>query len=94
MNAIRRVQIRQYNDSQVLEFFNTHRVGFRLVGDHLFIIRSRDRDVAAGPADWLAIASDGEVEVERGEYARRAQQAIARANNARRERNKVVQATN
>ena len=48
MNVIARVQIHQYNDPEILEFFIRHRVEFRLVGDHLFIIRSRKRDVAAG----------------------------------------------
>ena len=92
MTLISRVQIRQYNDADILEFFDTHRVEFRLLGDHLFIIRSRSRDLAAGPGDWLGTGPDGEVEVQQGDYARRARQAITRAKSARRERNKVVQA--
>jgi len=94
MSVIHRVQIHQYNDPEVLEFFNGHRVEFRLVGDHLFIIRSRERDLAAGPGDWLVAAPGGEVEVERGDYALRARRAITRARKARRERTTVVQATN
>jgi len=94
MSVIHRVQIHQYNDSEVLEFFNGHGVEFRLVGDHLFIIRSRERDLAAGPGDWLVAAPGGEVEVERGDYALRARRAITRARKARRERTTVVQATN
>jgi hypothetical protein len=92
MKVIPRVQIHQYNDPEILEFINGHGVEFRLVGDHLFIIRSRRRDLAAGPGDWLVVAPDGEVEVERGDYARRAQRAISRARLARQERSKVVQA--
>lgn len=94
MNVIARVQIHQYNDPEILEFFIRHRVEFRLVGDHLFIIRSRKRDVAAGPGDWLVAAPGGEVEVERGDYAGRAQRTIPRPKNARRQRSRVVQATN
>jgi len=94
MSVIHRVQIHQYNDPEVLEFFNGHGVEFRLVGDHLFIIRSRERDLAAGPGDWLVAAPGGEVEVERGDYALRARRAITRARKARRERTTVVQATN
>ena len=93
MNVIARVQIRQYNDPEILQFFNTHGVEFRLVGDHLFIIRSRTRDLAAGPGDSLVVAPDGEVEVERGDYALRAQRTIARSKNAPRERSGVLQAT-
>ena len=93
MKVIHRVQIHQYNDPEILEFFINNGVGYRLVGDHLFIIRSRKNDVAAGPGDWLVVASDGEVEVERGDYARRAQRAISRAKHARRERSKVLQET-
>ena len=91
MKVIRRVQIHQYNDPEILEFINGHGVEFRLVGDHLFIIRSRRRDLAAGPGDWLVVASDGEVEVERGDYALRAQRAITRARRARRDRTTVLQ---
>ena len=88
-----RVQIHQYNDPEILEFFNAHRVQYRLIGDHLFIVRSRGRDVAAGPGDWLAISSDGEVEVQRGDYARRARRAIVKARQARRERDRDYPAT-
>jgi hypothetical protein len=77
--VIRRVQVHQYNDSEILEFFNRHGVEFRLVGDHLFIIRSRKSDLAAGPGDWLVAGPDGEVNVQRGDYALRAQRAITRA---------------
>jgi hypothetical protein len=83
MQPGRLVQIHQYNDPELLEFFNEHRVQYRLVGDHLFIIRSRGHDVAAGPGDWLSTAADGHVDVHRGDYARRAQQAILRARRAR-----------
>lgn len=92
MTLISRVQIRQCNDSEILEFFSANGVDFRLIGDHLFIIRSRATDVAAGPGDFLVTAPDGEVDVERGDYARRARQAIMRAKHARPERSKVVQA--
>jgi len=91
MKDIPRIQIHQYNDPEILEFINRHGVEFRLVGDHLFIIRSRRRDLAAGPGDWLVVASDGEVEVERGDYALRAQRAITRARRARRDRTTVLQ---
>jgi hypothetical protein len=93
MKVIPRVQMHQYNDPEILEFFNGYGVEFRLVGDHLFVIRSRERDVAAGPGDWLVVAPDGEVEVERGDYARRAHRATTRAENARRERSNMVHAT-
>ena len=86
------VQIHQYNDPQILEFMNGHGVEFRLVGDHLFIIRSRKGDVAAGPGDWLLVAPDGEIEVERGDYLRRTQHEITRVKNARRDRGNVVPA--
>ena len=91
---VSRVQIHQYNDPEILEFFNGQGIEFRLVGDHLFIIRSRHRDVAAGPGDCFVVAPDGEVEVERGDYARRAQQPITTGKNARRDRDNVVQAIN
>jgi hypothetical protein len=94
MEIISRVQIHQYNDPEILEFFNGHGIEFRLVGDHLFMIGNRAREVAAGPGDWLVAAAGGEVEVERGDYARRAQQAITRARNERRERSEVVQPIN
>ena len=88
-----RIQVRQYNDPEV---WVLHRVWgeYDLIGDHLFIIRSRKRDLAAGPGDWLVAAPDGEVEVEGGDYALRAQRATTSAKNARRERSKVVQAAN
>jgi hypothetical protein len=78
-----RVQIHQYNDPEILEFFNEHRVRYHLVGDHLFVIRSRRRNVAAGPGDWLTIAADGGIDVQRGGYGARAQRAIIRAAQAR-----------
>ncbi|MGB0093761.1 MAG: hypothetical protein WBP81_14675 [Solirubrobacteraceae bacterium] len=93
MKVIPRVQIHQYNDSEILEFFTRHRVEFRLVGDHLFVIRCGRRDVAAGPGDWLVAAPSGEVEVDRGDYVLRSQRAITRPKKARRERSRVVQAT-
>ena len=70
-----RVQIQQCNDPEILEFFNEHGVKYRLVGDHLFIVRSRGRDAAAGPGDWLASSSDGEIDVQRSDYGRRARRA-------------------
>lgn len=88
-----RVQIHQYNDSEILAFFNAHQVKYRLTGDHLFIIRRHGHDVAAGPGDWLAISADGEVEVQRGDYARRARQAILTARRAGRERDLEYRAT-
>ncbi len=90
--TVPRLQIHQYNDPEILEFFNTHRVDFRLVGDHLFIVRTRHGDVAAGPGDWLALCADGMVEVERGDYARRARLARTRALNAARAREDLVRA--
>jgi hypothetical protein len=88
-----RLRIRQYNDPEILEFFIKYGVGYDLVGDHLFIIRSRTGDFAAGPGDWIVAGPDGWVDVERGDYALRAQQAIARAKGARCEPSKVVQET-
>jgi hypothetical protein len=81
-----RVQIHQYNDSEILEFFNAHRVEYRLIGDHLFIVRGRAGDVAAGPGDWLTISADGEVELQRGNHAHRARRVMLGARRARRER--------
>lgn len=92
--VIRRVQVHQYNDSLLLEFFNTHGVEYDLTGDHLFIIRSREMGIAVGPGDWLVVGPDGKVDVERGDYALRAQRAITKARKARRERSNVVRATN
>jgi len=87
-----RVQIHQYNDSEILEFISAHGIQHRLIGDHLFIVRSRGRDVAAGPGDWLTFSS-GEVEVQRGDYARRARQAMVGARRARRAQDRVSRAT-
>ena len=70
MTVIPRVQIHQYNDSEILAFFNGSGADFRLLGDHLFVIHSRGRDAAAGPGDWLVVAPDGEVDVEPGDYRR------------------------
>ena len=78
-----RIQVRQRNDPQLLGFFNEHGVEYDLIGDHLFIVRSCKRDLAAGPGDWLVAAPDGVVEVERGHYALGAQRAITRPKNAR-----------
>jgi hypothetical protein len=83
MEVRRDVQIRQYNDPEILEFLNDHRVRYRLLGDHLFLVRSRERDVAAGPGDWLSTTPAGEVEVRHGDYARRAQRAIDSARRGR-----------
>ena len=77
MHIRTRVQIRQHNDPEVLEFLNAHGVEYRLIGDHLFIIRGRKRDLAAGPGDWLAISADGEIKTQRGDYARRPRQRDA-----------------
>ena len=93
MEIAHRVQIHQYNDWEILEFFNAHRVEYRLVGDHLFIIRGREGDVSVGPGDWLATAADGEVEVRRGDYARRARRAEQRARRVRRARDLDDRAT-
>jgi len=94
MTIVPRVQIHQYNDPEILEFFNGHGVEFRLAGDHLFIIRTRKGDIAAGPGDWLGVRPDGEVQVERGNYPLRAQQAITSARDARRERTRAVEVVN
>ncbi|HLY50670.1 MAG TPA: hypothetical protein VKR21_15885 [Solirubrobacteraceae bacterium] len=83
MQIRRDVQIRQYNDPEILEFLNGHRVQYRLLGDHLFVIRSRGNDLAAGPGDWLTSTPTGRVEIRRGDYARRAQRAIERARRGR-----------
>ncbi len=83
MRVLSHVEIHQYNDPEILEFLNGHRVEHRLVGDHLFVIRERGCDVAAGPGDRLTIAADGEVEVHRGDDAHRAQRAILKARRAR-----------
>lgn len=54
-------------------FFNEFRVDYSLVGDHLFIIHNRGRDVQAGPGDWLVARPDGLVEGEFRDHAMRAQ---------------------
>lgn len=46
----------QDNDPEIIEFLNTNRVRFSVVGDHRFVIDLRDRDVPAGPEDWLVSA--------------------------------------
>ena len=76
MEIAGRVQIHQCNDPEILEFFNAYRVEYRLIGDHLFIIRGRRGDLPVGPGDWLVIAADGEVHVRPGDDARRAQRAL------------------
>jgi hypothetical protein len=86
MEICPRVQIHQYNDPEILEFFNAHHVEYRLVGDHLFIVRGPRGDAAAGPGDWLTVSAEGEIEVQPGDYGRRARQAIVTARQARRER--------
>lgn len=78
-----RVQIHQYNDPEILEFLNEHHVQYRLLGDHLFVIRCSEGDVGAGPGDWLTVAVDGDVEVKHGDQARRAWRAILTARRAR-----------
>jgi hypothetical protein len=93
MEIARRVQIHQSNDPEILEFFNAHRLEYRVIGDHLFIIRGRGGDVPVGPGDWLAVAADGEVEVRRGDYARRAQRELQRTRKARRVRDLEYRAT-
>ena len=93
MEIPRRVQIRQRNDPEILEFFNAHRVEYRLIGDHLFIIRGRRGDMAVRPGDWLVLAADGEVEVRPGDDARRAQRALQVAKRARRVRDLDHRAT-
>lgn len=90
MRVIERVQIHQYNDPEVLEFLNAHRIDFRMAGDHLFILRGASRELAAGPGDWLTITSGGELGVIRGDYALRARRALRQARKVRREREAVV----
>ena len=80
------IQIHQQNDPEILKFFSDHRVRYRLAGDHLFIIRSRGRSVAAGPGDWLTVAADGEIEVRSGGYLARAQRAVTKAKIRRKRR--------
>jgi hypothetical protein len=93
MNVMSRVQIHQYNDPEILEFFNSNGVVFRLLGDHLFVIRSRETDIAAGPGDVLVVAQDGEVEVQRGDYALRVQRAIRKGSGRAPQRSEVVSGT-
>jgi len=83
MEVMARVEIHQYNDPEILEFFNAHQVDFRLVGDHLFVVQAGGRDVAVGPGDALVVTPNGEVRVEPGDYRRRAQRVIAHARRAR-----------
>ena len=92
MKVAPRLQIQQFNDWEILEFFKVHGVEFGLVGDHRFTIRSRQTDVAAGPGDWLSVAADGEVEVERGADGRRAPQPTAGAGNLSAERSELASA--
>jgi hypothetical protein len=77
------LQIHQSNDSEILEFFNVHEIDFRLIGDHLFVIRCREGDAGAGPGDWLYVAPDGSVGVTPGDDAPRAALAIAAARRMR-----------
>jgi hypothetical protein len=74
-----RVQIHQYNDPEILEFLNAHGVEYRLLGDHLFVIRTRGHELAAGPGDWLVTSARGDVFVQPGDYARRQRYAVLRA---------------
>ncbi len=89
LRILSQIQIHQYNDSEILEFFNTHRVDYDLIGDHLFIIHSRSGDLGAGLGDWLVAGPDNEVDVERGDYLLRAQEGI-RVAKAHRARTRVV----
>lgn len=81
-----RLQIHQYNDPEILEFFIKYRVEYVLVGDHLFDIRTREGRCRACPGDWLVAGPDGEVVVEKGDYRRRAQRMIDNARRDRRDR--------
>ncbi len=92
MKVAARLQIQQFNDWEILEFFNVHGIEFGLVGDHRFVIRSRETHVAAGPGDWLSVAADGEVEVERAADGRRAPQPTAGAGNLSAERSELTPA--
>ena len=73
-SAPTRLQIHQYNDPEIVCFFNEFRVDYDVVGDHLFIVHNRGSDVAAGPGDWLLARPDGVIDVELGDYAMRARQ--------------------
>ncbi len=78
------VQIRQHNDWDILDFFNTNDVKYSLIGDHMFIVHGRKRDMHARPGDWLSIGRDGDVEVESGVFDLHAQHAIEQAHQGRR----------
>ena len=71
-----KVQIRQCNDWDVLAFLNDHSIKYSLTGDHLFVIHGHQRDMSAGPGDWLCLRPDGDVEVEPGVFTLHAQRAI------------------
>ena len=79
-----RVQVRQSNDWEVLGFFNSNDVKYSLTGDHLFVIHGRERDMHAGPGDWLSVDRDGDVTVEHGVFELHAQHAIEQAHLGRR----------
>lgn len=83
MEVAHRVQVRQCNDWDVLAFLNAHRIEYSLTGDHLFIIRGHQRDMGAGPGDWLCLGPDGDVSVERGVFALHGPRAIERAHQVR-----------
>jgi hypothetical protein len=70
MTGASTIQIRQWNDSELLAFLNTNAIEYRLIGDHMFIIHTADGNVAAGLGDWLTLRSDGAVAVKRGDRAR------------------------
>ena len=74
-----KVQIRQFNDWDVLAFLNAHDIKYSLTGDHMFVIHGLGRDMRAGPGDWLCLQPDGDVDVERGVFALHAQRAIDEA---------------
>ncbi len=59
------IQIRQWNDPELLAFFNANAVDYRLVGDHMFIIHCAEGNVAAGLGDWLTLDADGQIAVTR-----------------------------
>jgi hypothetical protein len=65
MTVASTIQIRQWNDPELLAFFNVNAVEYRLVGDHMFIIHSADGNVAAGLGDWLTLGADGQIAVTR-----------------------------
>ena len=43
MEVVTPLQIRQYNDYEILAFFNAHEVKYSLTGDHLFVIHGEKR---------------------------------------------------